>query len=331
MLLSAQEFIWKAGVHSFFDNAEFAHSSVQIPQTMAGIHLVPEAGLSWDKRHRAFAGFDAVHEFGSDKTIDFIDPLAYYNFDGEHFRFYMGAFPRRAALEKYPRMFFQDSIAYYRPVVNGLFWEFYKKDNYINVWLDWTSRQTETRREAFFMGWSGRYNLGVFYGQHFGYMFHFAGIMNPEIPEGLHDNGLILTSLGVDFARKTIFEKLEMNVGWSAGLERDRNYIDNWHTPQGLLSEIKIEYKGLGLFNTFYKGDGQQFFYDDHGSELYWGDRFYRTKQYNRTDLYLNFFKTSVVNVKLNFSFHFAEGKMYHQQSLYASFELDNLKKKKNP
>ncbi|NDV47937.1 hypothetical protein D0T49_12875 [Paludibacter sp. 221] len=330
LAVCAQEFVWKAGVHSFFDNTEFAHSEVQMPQTMAGVHIAPELGVSWRKQHRILVGLDAMHEFGSNKAIDFIDPIAYYEFDGKPFRFYMGAFPRQIALDRYPRMFFTDSISNYRPTVNGLFWEFYKEKSYINVWLDWTSRQTHERHEAFFMGWSGRYALGVFYAQHFGYMFHFAGVMEPEVPEGLHDNGLILTSLGVDLAAKTGFQKLEINAGWSVGLERDRSFIDKWHTPQGLLSEIKIEYKGLGLFNTYYRGGKQQVFYADHANELYWGDKFYRTKEYNRSDLYINFFKTNVVNVKFMYSLHFTEQTLYHEQALYATFDINNFKKKGN-
>lgn len=329
---SAQQFVWKAGVHSFFDNTEFSGSDVQNSQTMSGVHLSPEIGLSWNKKHRIFVGFDLMHEFGNnEKIVDYADPLAYYNFDGERFRFYMGAFPRTLALSNYPRMFFQDSIANYRPVLNGLFWEYCKKDNYANVWLDWTSRQTELEREAFFMGWSGRYNLGVFYGQHFGYMYHFAHRKNMDNPGNLHDNGLILTSLGVDFSSKTAFEKLEANLGWSVALERNRDGDNEWDTPQGLLSEVKIEYKGLGLFNTLYLGQGQQIYYETYGNALYWGDRFYRTKQYNRTDLYVNFFKTNVVNVKLIVTFHFAEKANYSQQALYASFDLDNLQKKEPP
>jgi len=325
----SQEFVWKAGINSFFDNAEFANSNVQIPQTMAGTRLTSEAGISWLEKHRIFAGIDMLREFGSDKIVDFIDPIAYYNFDGEYFRFYMGTFPRKMVLEKYPRMFFQDSIANYRSILNGLFWEYHKKNDYINVWLDWTSRQTEERRETFFMGWSGRYNLNVFYAQHFGYMFHFAKRKHAIVLDNLHDNGLILTSLGIDFSTKTNFEKLEANIGWAASLERNRGGNNEWQTPQGILSEIKVEYKGLGLFNTLYRGGKQQIFYEEHGNALYWGDRFYRAKAYNRADFYINFFKTDVVNLKLTFSLHWAEQAVYNQQSLYASFNLDNLKKRK--
>jgi hypothetical protein len=176
---------------------------------------------------------------------------------------------------------------------------------------------------------SGRYNWELFYGQFFSYMYHFAAKKEPVVPEGLHDNVLVWTSLGVDLRRKInyFFEKLEVNVGWTAGLERDRS-IGDWHTPQGFLSEIKMEYKGLGLFNTYYKGGRQQVFYGDHGNNLYWGDPFYRSTEYNRADLYVNFIKTDVVSLKFTWSLHFVEKTMYHEQLFSAAFDLDNFRAK---
>jgi hypothetical protein len=179
------------------------------------------------------------------------------------------------------------------------------------------------------MGWSGQYNRNIFYARQFGYMYHYAAKRNPEIHEGLHDNGLILTSVGVDVAPKTTFEKLEINAGWSVALERDRS-LGDWHAQNGLLSELKIEYKGIGLFNTLYLGKKQQLFYNDHGNELYWGDRMYQLSQYDRLDLYICFFKTNTINVKFTYSLHLAESSVFHEQSLYATFDLDNLQQKKH-
>lgn len=328
--LVAQDFLWKAGVHSFFDNTEFGHSKVQMPQSMSGMHLAPELGIGWGEKHRVFAGIDAMHEYGSDKTVDFYDPIAYYQFTGETpFRFYMGAFPRQIALDKYPRMFFQDSIKNYRPIVNGLFWEYDNEKLNFNLWLDWATRQTRTRHESFFMGWSGRYNYSLFYVQHFGYMFHFAGTQNPEVIESVHDNGLILTSIGLDLAQKTGFEKLEANIGWSKGYdrERDRKF---WNYPQGILAEVKAEYKGLGVFNSYYRGDSQQVYHGDHGNELYWGDPIYRSKEYDRCDAYINFIKTNAFKIKFMWTFHLTEQHIYHEQSLYVTFDLDNFTRSKD-
>ena len=323
------KFVWKAGVHNFFDNNEFSGSLYQISQTMAGTHIVPQVGVSFLGKHEIFVGADVMHEWGSRKIIDFADIIAYYHFDNEPFRFYAGLIPRKDVLDRYPKMFFQDSIQNYRPTITGVFWEFYKGNNYLNVWLDWTSRQTDLYNEKFFMGWSGRYNFWYFYAQHFGYMFHHAGVSNPQANFPVIDNGLILTSLGVDLAKKTGLNKLETNVGWSVGLERNRGE-GFWRTPQGLLWETKIEYRGLELFNSFYAGKGQQAFYQQFGNDLYWGDKIYRANLYDRLDLKIHFFKNNFVNVNFTYSFHFLEKKMYHQQMLVATFDLDNVTDRKS-
>jgi hypothetical protein len=321
----SQEKLWKVDIFSFFDNTEFRHSAVQIPQTMSGIRFAPELGLSWDSVHNVDIGINVLHEFGSKKAIDNFSPVIYYTFDKAPFRFYMGAFPRKNAVEEYPRIFFQDSISYYRPDINGLFWEFYRNNNYINVWLDWTSRQSQTIRETFFMGFAGRYNLGFLYLQHFGYMFHFAGKKNPIADEPLHDNGLFLTSLGLDFAKATNFEKLEANAGWVVGLERSRGDQTGWFFEPGILLEAKIEYKGIGIFNSFYKGHSQMKYYNIHTNELYWGDPVYRAKTYNRSDMYINFLNNNTVNIKFIYSLHFVENKVYSEQLLKVIFDLNNF------
>ena len=326
----AQKFVYQVGVHSFFNNNEFTGCSVKNSQTMTGVHFAPQLGFSYEEKHLVFAGIDALHEFGSDCFINDIHPLAYYQLNAQPFVFYMGAFPRKTVLDNYPRMFFQDSIQFYRPAVNGLFWEYRSpKDDYMKVWLDWTGRQTENHRETFLMGWSGRLNLGIFYGQHFGYMFHFASRMDPPTPDPLHDNGLTLTSIGIDLSEKANFEKLELNAGWSVGLERDRESGNGWQTPQGFLSELKIEYRGIGWLNTFYSGQQQQVFYNRYQNQLYWGDQAYRASKYDRADFYICFIKNHVVHVKFIYSLHFLEQKVFHEQSLFAAFDLDNFSKKK--
>ncbi|MDR1556073.1 MAG: hypothetical protein LBS88_03440 [Tannerellaceae bacterium] len=327
-LLPAQPLVWKVGVHSFFDNMEFGGSAIRIPQTMSGVHLAPEIGLVWEDKHRIFAGTDLMYEYGSSKVIAYYAPLIYYEYAGELFRFYAGAIPRSIIPDRYPRMFFRDSIMNYRPVINGIFWEYGFGNNYANVWLDWTGRQTDTRREAFFMGWSGKYNYRRFYAQHSAYMFHFAKTRNPAADESIHDMGLLLTSLGVDYSGEAGFEKLEANLGWSMGLDRNRG-VGVWNKPQGLLSEIKVEYKGTGLFNTYYRGDAQQIYYNDFGSKLYWGDPAYRSKAYDRLDLYICFINTGVVKLKFIYSMHFMEKQLYHGQAFYATFDLSNLKDRK--
>jgi hypothetical protein len=322
---TAQVKNWKVALSTFFDNSEFGRSSLKVPQTITGVNLSSELGLYWDSVHMINAGVNLLHEFGSVKAIDKIDPTAYYSFNRQPYRFLMGAFPRNYAIENYPRIFFQDSISYYRPNINGIFWEFTRDNNYVNLWLDWTSRQTEKTREAFFVGFSGRYNQGLFFIQHFGYMYHFAGKKNPVIEEALHDNILLLTSAGIDLSEGTIFSKLEADAGLVVGLERSRADNTGWIKQNGLLVNTKIEYRIFGLINTLYKGHGIMYFYNDHGNELYWGDPLYQAKTYNRSDIYIGFMQSRKVNLKLVYSLHFAESRVYHEQMLKVTIDLNNF------
>jgi hypothetical protein len=180
--------------------------------------------------------------------------------------------------------------------------------------------------EAFFMGFSGKYNMSIFYVQEFAYMFHFAGKMNPAVEEALHDNGVLLTSLGIDLSGKTIFDQLDFNGGWVVGLDRARADNTGWIDQNGFLSEARIEFKRIGLFNTFYVGKGQMYYYKDHNNELYWGDPIYRTKVYNRADFYIDFLKNKSVSTRLIYSLHFAEGNVYHEQALKVSINLNNIR-----
>ena len=324
----SQQITWQAGLFSFFDNTEFGHSSVQIPQTMAGVRIAPEICLKFDTVHSIVAGINMLHEYGSRNAIDDFSPTAYYMYDRKPFRFLAGAFPRNLAIDSYPRIFFRDSVTFYRPAMNGILWEYSRNRFFADIWLDWTSRQSHINREAFFIGFSGKYNRGIFYVQNFSYMFHFAGKMDPVTNEALHDNLLLLTSAGLDLSNKTFFDKLGINAGYITGLDRARADNTGWIVHNGFLSEAVIEYKRCGLFNTFYAGDGQMFFYEDHDNELYWGDPFYRTNIYNRSDIYIEVIRNKSVNARLSFSLHFTERNIYNEQALKVSVNLNNIRLK---
>ena len=317
----SQEITWRFGLLSFFDNLEFRQSALKESQTMAGVMILPEAGLRWDSVHRVNIGLGVLREFGSSNEIDNFFLTAYYAYDHKPVRFYMGAFPRNYALERYPRLFFQDSVSYYRPNINGILCEFNNVNLQANAWLDWTGRQSREVNETFLLGFSGRYMTDPLYFQFFTYLFHFAGKMDPAVQESLHDNGLMLISAGLELSERTGLNKLEINAGWVAGLERSRSET-GWIRQNGFLSEFYIEFWKAGLFNSFYKGSGQMHFYSKHGNKLYWGDPLYRAKTYNRLDLYLNIFNSKNIGSRVTYSLHFAGGRMYHEQSLKLSVKL---------
>jgi len=117
--IDAQEFKWSSGVYSYFDNVEFGGSQLKTPQTMSGVQVIPQLRISWDTAHSLVLGANLLKEFGSLGFIDEAWPVAYYNYNRGIWQFSMGAMPRNRTLERYPRLFFQDSLEYYRPLMNG--------------------------------------------------------------------------------------------------------------------------------------------------------------------------------------------------------------------
>ncbi len=323
----SQDLNWRLDVYNFFDNSEFSRSAFKTPQTMSGIIVSPEAGIIWDTVNKVNIGVSLLHEYGSPTAIGSFFPTAYYESDRGPLRFIMGAFPRSRVLQSYPRLFFQDSVSYYRPVINGLFTEYRKGENYINVWLDWTGRQSKTVNEQFFIGFSGRYKKDIYYVQHYGAMFHYAAKADPVIEEPLHDNLLFLTSVGIDLAGKTCFNKLEVNAGWAARVERSRAENSGWITSDGFVMETRVEYKWIGLFNTFFKGDNMMHYYPELGNMLYWGDPVYRSKCSDRADVYIGFLRNNTVNMDLTYSLTFMENRVYHEQMLKVIVNLNSLKR----
>jgi|LSQX01.1.fsa_nt_gb hypothetical protein len=323
----SQDIGWRTNISSFFDNSEFAHSNVSIPQTMGGVHLAPELVFQYDSLHSIVAGVDLLHEFGSDGFIDKLTPTAYYQFKKGEFSFVMGAFQRRMVAKNYPRFFFRDSIGYYMPNMNGLALIYNGKALKGNLWLDWASRQSYTKRETFFVGFSGEYKRGTIFAKNFSYMYHFAGVMEPIHFEPLHDNLLSLTTVGVDLSGLTFIDRLSVSAGWAVGLDRARTGSSDWLAHNGIYCEIEAGYKWVGVFNSLYIGSPQMYYYGIYNNELYWGDPFYRAGNYNRTDLYINFLDKDFVAIKLLYSLHVSEGELYQQQVLKLSFDIGDSRK----
>lgn len=322
----SQEKNWRIDLFNFFDNTEFGRSAFKIPQTMAGVVVSPEAGVIWDTVNKVNIGVSLLHEYGSPEAIGSFFPTAYYESNRGPVRFIMGAFPRSRTLDNYPRLFFQDSILYYRPNINGLFTEYRRGENYINVWIDWTGRQSKTVNEQFFIGFSGKYKRGIFYLQHYGAMFHYASKAEPVVEEPLHDNLLFLSSAGIDLAGRTFFDKLEINAGWAIRLERSRAENSGWLSSGGFLMETRAEYKWIGLFNTYYNGNNMMRYYPELGNKLYWGDPIYRSKSSDRADIYIAFLRKHTVNVNLTYSLTFMEQRIYHEQMLKVLINLNSLR-----
>ncbi|MDD2277838.1 MAG: hypothetical protein PHS05_02120 [Bacteroidales bacterium] len=308
---SAQSLNWRANAFGFADNREYS-STVQVPQSILGIQFAPELFLAFDSVHTLNVGFNALKEFGSIHEVDKVNPYFYYALSNKSFDFHFGIFPRNIVHADSPKAIYYDSLSYYRPYISGLFWTYKKGGFKQSVYLDWTSRQTANQREAFIMGGKGSYSSGIFFAQNHLYMYHFAHTAIPQEDVHLRDNGVAVLSLGLNFAEYTFLDSLKFSISGIKSFERERN-VSDWKTPNGLIVDFNAEYKGLGINNTYYYGNGHR---------LDWGDPFYRLKQYNRTDIYYKVLGFKKVAGLFTYSLHFAEGSISHQQQFTLIVEL---------
>lgn len=312
---TAQVVEGNVNLHSFADNREYMHSN-RFSQTIFGTRLSPELGLILDSVHRIRIGFNALHEFGSAKFTSIIDPVIYYQYQDKRWDFYMGIFPRQNLLDDYPRAIFKDTLAYYRPNVEGMLVKLNAGTGHETVWIDWTSRQTDFNRETFLFGISGYYKQGLLFTSHHAMMFHNAG-PGISIPgDHIQDNGAASLKLGVDLSGLTAMDSLTFNAGGLMSFERTRS-VSDWVTPAGVLLEMHAGYKRFGLTNSFYLGDGHNLIY---------GDQFYTAKQYNRTDLSYTPIKNKRIEGRFTFSLHFLEGEVDNQQAFSLKYNIGSSK-----
>jgi len=224
----------------------------------------------------------------------------------------MGAFPRHKLLDDYPRAIFNDTLTYFRPNVEGMLVKLNTGKGHQTVWIDWTSRQTDIDRETFLFGLSGSYKTGIFFTSHYAMMFHNAG-PGISIPgDHIQDNGAAALKIGVDLSHLTVLDSLTFNTGGLISFERTRS-VSDWETPAGLLLEMHAGYKQFGVTNSLYLGEGHHLIY---------GDQFYTTNTYNRTDLTYTPIRYRNIEGKFIFSFHFLEGEMDSQQAFSLRYNI---------
>lgn len=330
--LVAQRTHWGAEISYFFDNTEFEKSSFVVDQTMTGIHLVPTLGINMDSTQRLITGANVLILAGAAKPFEAIFPLAYYSLIKTNQQLLIGSFPRAISLAHYSSFLFADSIRYFRPTVQGIFWNLGTKQNYVNFWLDWTGKQTTSNRETFFVGISSHVQFkNNFFVDFQSYLHHFANTNPPLAGSFLYDNAQMILKAGYQnnlFNNKAQFM---LSGGLFLGYERERGGANKANLPIGIVSGLKIDTRHLGLESNLYSGDARFLYYSTQGNRLYWGNAFLRDKLYIENKLYLRLLNNRYVQGKISYQLHVSQGKLMHQQVFTLQASVDNiLKKNKN-
>ena len=141
-------------------------------------------------------------------------------------------------------------------------------------------------------------NLGrVYYFHHF-LMYHYAGPAVRIPDDQIRDNGGLVTGFGYNFTPNTSFDSLSVSSAFTVSYDQHRS-IYELRFYGGNLTEVNAEYKGFGIHEAFYVGDGQV---------QLMGDSFYSSELYSRTDFYWKPFRTGIVNWKIEISVHYVPG-----------------------
>jgi len=300
----AQTFIWDAGFNGFFDNREY-YNDYSIPQTMFGVRTYGSAGLAVHEFYSFSVGLDLLYEFGSEIDKSSLVPLIYFRFHKNPALFLLGSFHRRNLIDM-PNVLQSDTILYYRPNCEGIFIELRKQWGFHNVWLDWTSRQTETNREVFVIGASGMLKSSfLFYRQDL-IMTHYALSKEPDSDDHIRDNGGLYVRAGVFHPKPVFLDSLSFSAGYTMSYDRLRNVYD-YDIRNGSISELYIQYKDFGIHSTLYLGEGQV---------QMEGDALYSGKFYNRNDFFWKIFRKNRIEGKVEFSLHVLENVVDVSQSL---------------
>lgn len=314
MTAISQKFEWAAGFDGFLDNREYF--SIDIPQTIFGSRIRGEIGAGLDEVHRFRFGLDYLYEFGYQTDAHPPDVTMYYRYDNSKVNFQVGAFPRMNLLH-YPISLLSDTLRYYRPNIEGVYLGYRGEWGYQNVFIDWTSRQTDNAPERFIFGFSGQVQKGLLFLSHHLVMGHFAGKGIPEPDHHLRDNGGFDLNLGADLSQKVFLDSLTFSAGTLVSLDRTRGVDERWQTPAGFVGQFSALYKWFGIDGLLYQGKGHTFLY---------GDPFYRLEQYGRVDFYYMPFHNKHVNLKINFVLHFAKGQIDYSQQILVSMNLDGFR-----
>lgn len=324
----AQQLLWNVDFSSFFDNREYT-PPIQTAQTFFGTRLSPELGVRIGESNELLGGVSWIREFGATKQGK-VDATLYYRYTTDRFKAAFGAFPRKLLVEEYPAAMVYDSLLYFRPNIGGALFQYFAPTGYVEAYIDWRSRQTETKREVFTLASSGRFRQSVFMEGWYLMLTHFARTKNP--PEGtyVYDNIVVNPYVGLDLSRRTVFDSLTVKTGALVSLDRNRG-DGIWHHPAGFLGELTLEWRWLGLKEVFYAGKRHLTFYDEFGSLLHTGDPFYRQKSYSRTDLYGYFFRNRWAECKASVNFHVAGGRLHTQQQLLLRFNINQQTITKKP
>ncbi|MDR3326528.1 MAG: hypothetical protein LBT04_00065 [Prevotellaceae bacterium] len=328
-----QKFIYKIDNLTYFDNRVF-YSPYSPTKLFFGNRLTPLVGLSLtDKEkaeHRLYAGITFLQPFGAEwESYKFL-PTIYYQYERYEWKLRFGTVPYREMLMSLPSYVRRGSAEYSQPNMQGGLLQYKGKKGYVEFLADWRELKTNQKRDNFGVILDGKYTstLGCGHSKH-KYMYYLGGVAQWDrlgnsvlVKYNVCDNLLINPFVGADFANGTVFKTLSLELGYILGYQNDRLNI-NKQITNALVAEASIQWKMLGLKNTFYVSDNNLMaLYQDYAL-LFIGTPDFQSKLYNVASFSVDLLKGSVFSLKATAAFHYViDYKLGFQQKITASVKL---------
>ncbi|MEZ5069376.1 MAG: hypothetical protein R2751_00025 [Bacteroidales bacterium] len=301
---------WTLGFDQILDNREYFGSFGE-HQTLFGARIDPGFLVSFDSVHRIRAGVNAMFEYGGDPVALRPQPDLSYEYAGRSLEAVFGFFARRDRLA-YPRFFLRDSLAYYRPNVEGALVAYRWSWGRARAWVDRMGRADETTREAILAGVDLEIRRGPALLQGLVIRHHLARSEAPDDAHGINEDGALAVFAGVDLEDRFSLDRLTLTSGYVASHRWDRPEPNVWFN--GWLSEAKAARGILHAEASYYRGDP---------SPLRYGEPLYASGNYGRFDLFVDPFRNPRIDSRIGWSFHFLPGDgLYHSQQILISVRL---------
>lgn len=305
-----------------------------VHKLVAGTHYIQPIGIGYKENKfvpTAYYTFShmVIKEEKRDSSIIRID--GHTSSDFKVWSVSFGMIPRRLSY-RLPEILWSDSMDYYNPNIRGILLQCTKNNlAFHEISLDWRSLQSADQREAFNVNYNvrkyfHRYVRGIspfFIGGNV-QLNHLAKRNPAPEGEGVNDDMFAYPYIGWDFSGKTVFDRFIIKAGYAVSFDRCRA-IGDWEVDGGLLADLHLLWKKIGIIETLYAGNKQFPLYPMYGSLLNMGDPHYQSSFYSLTSIYSPIVHNQHVNFGAFLDFHVTKEGTSCYQRVVLNVNLGNV------
>ena len=141
---------------------------------------------------------------------------------------------------------------------------------------------------------------------------------------GVNDDMFAYPYIGWDFSDKTVFDRFRIKAGYAVSFDRCRA-IGDWEVDGGLLADLHLLWKKIGIIETLYAGNKQFPLYPMYGSLLNMGDPHYQSSFYSLTSIYSPIVQNQHVSFGAFLDFHVTKEGTSCYQRVVLNVNLGNV------